>query len=168
MIGVESPSNGKLFYNFNLEKKVRKNHPLRKLKEILNLDFMYSLLKDKYGTNGNVSVLPPGSGAGRPDLDVLLQPAAAVEGGNRDQLHPVHRPVLVAAIEEEGPAWPVKLPGEILEIAQVTGVRPGGGLDLDSVDGVVDLEDQVDLLPADAFVKIKPLAGDQAELAPFL
>jgi len=38
MIGVESPSNGKLFYNFNLEKKVRKDHLLRKLKEILNLD----------------------------------------------------------------------------------------------------------------------------------
>jgi len=59
MIGVESPNNGKLFYNFNLEKKVRKNHPLRKLKEILNLDFMYVLLKDKYGYNGNVSVPPP-------------------------------------------------------------------------------------------------------------
>jgi transposase/uncharacterized protein (UPF0179 family) len=59
MIGVESPNNGKLFYNFNLEKKVRKNHPLRKLKEILNLDFMYGLLKDKYGYNGNVSVPPP-------------------------------------------------------------------------------------------------------------
>jgi len=59
MIGVESPNNGKLFYNFNLEKKVRKNHPLRKLKEILNLDFMYDLLKDKYGYNGNVSVPPP-------------------------------------------------------------------------------------------------------------
>jgi len=32
---------------------------LRKLKEILNLDFMYGLLKDKYGHNGNVSVPPP-------------------------------------------------------------------------------------------------------------
>jgi len=59
MIGVESPNSGKLFYNFNLEKKVRKNHPLRKLKEILNLDFMYDLLKNKYGYNGNVSVPPP-------------------------------------------------------------------------------------------------------------
>jgi hypothetical protein len=34
MIGVESSNNAKLFYNFSLEKKVRKNHPLRKLKEI--------------------------------------------------------------------------------------------------------------------------------------
>ena len=59
MIGVESPNNGKLFYHFSLEKKVRKNHPLRKLKEILNLDFMYGLLKNKYGYNGNVSVPPP-------------------------------------------------------------------------------------------------------------
>ena len=59
MIGIESPDDAKLFYNINLEKKVRKNHPLRKLKEILNLDFMYGLLKDKYGTNGNVSVPPP-------------------------------------------------------------------------------------------------------------
>jgi len=50
MIGVESPKSGKLFYNFSLEKKVRKNHPLRKLKEILNLDFMYGLLKDKMDT----------------------------------------------------------------------------------------------------------------------
>jgi len=55
MIGVESPKSGKLFYNFILEKKVRKNHPLCKLKEILNLDFMYGLLKDKYGYNVNVS-----------------------------------------------------------------------------------------------------------------
>jgi len=59
MIGFESPSSTKLFYHFNLEKKVRPNHPLRKLKEILNLDFMYGLLKDRYGTNGNVSVPPP-------------------------------------------------------------------------------------------------------------
>ncbi|MDY0297750.1 MAG: transposase [Acidobacteriota bacterium] len=42
-----------------MEKKVRKNHPLRKLKKILDLDFMYGLLKDKYGYNGNVSVPPP-------------------------------------------------------------------------------------------------------------
>ena len=49
MIVVESPNNAKLFYNFNLEKKVRKNHPLRKLKEILNLDFMYGLLKEFHG-----------------------------------------------------------------------------------------------------------------------
>jgi len=59
MTGVESPNNGKLFYKFNLEKKVRQNHPLRKLKGLLNLDFMYGLLKDKYGSNGNVSVPPP-------------------------------------------------------------------------------------------------------------
>jgi transposase len=59
MIGVEGPNNAKLFYHFSLEKKVRKNHPLRRLKETLNLDFMYGLLKDKYGYNGNVSVPPP-------------------------------------------------------------------------------------------------------------
>ncbi len=59
MIGVEGPNNAKLFYSFNLEKKVRKNHPLRKLKETLSLDFLYGLLKDKYGYNGNVSVPPP-------------------------------------------------------------------------------------------------------------
>ena len=59
MIGIENPNNAKLFYNLNLEKKVRKNHPLRKLKKTINLDFMYGLLKDKYGANGNVSVPPP-------------------------------------------------------------------------------------------------------------
>lgn len=59
MIGVDAPEEGKFFYQFSLEKKVRKNHPLRKLKGLLKLDFMYGLLKDKYGSRGNVSVPPP-------------------------------------------------------------------------------------------------------------
>jgi hypothetical protein len=44
-----------LFYNFNLEKKVRKNHPLRKLKEILNLDFMSGLFFPFFQGHADIS-----------------------------------------------------------------------------------------------------------------
>ena len=58
MIGQEKPFNPKLFYGFNLESRVRQDHPLRKLKGILNLDFVRAAVKSRYGANGNVSVPP--------------------------------------------------------------------------------------------------------------
>jgi len=45
--------------NFNLEKRVRSNHSLRKIRDKIDFDFIYDEVKDSYGLNGNVSVPPP-------------------------------------------------------------------------------------------------------------
>ena len=42
-----------------LETRVRKNHPLRKIKELVDFDFIYKEVEKTYGKNGNVSVPPP-------------------------------------------------------------------------------------------------------------
>lgn len=58
MIGYENRQ-GKLFcYNVNFEKRLRLDHPLRKINEIIDFDFIYGEVKEKYGTRGNVSVPP--------------------------------------------------------------------------------------------------------------
>lgn len=59
MIGKEKEQGDGFLYNFRLSKRIPKDHPLRKLRKILNLDFLYTELKDKYGERGNVSVPPP-------------------------------------------------------------------------------------------------------------
>lgn len=60
MMSHQDPPQGKLFYmGINLEKRIRKNHPLRKIKELIDFDFIYNEVKDKYGYNGNESVPPP-------------------------------------------------------------------------------------------------------------
>jgi len=59
MMGRENHQ-GKLFcYTVNLEKRLRADHPLRKINEIVDFDFIYTEVKDKYGSRGNVSVPPP-------------------------------------------------------------------------------------------------------------
>lgn len=51
---------GKFFYTgFRLEERVRKDHPLRVIRKLLDFDFTYREVKDRYGRNGNVSVPPP-------------------------------------------------------------------------------------------------------------
>lgn len=53
-------SQGKLFfYNVNLEKRLRPDHPLRKVKDLIDFDFVYAEVKETYGRRGNVSVAPP-------------------------------------------------------------------------------------------------------------
>jgi transposase len=59
MMGRQKGKQGSLFYNFCLEDRVRSDHPLRKVAGIVDFDFIYGEVKDKYGTNGNVSVPPP-------------------------------------------------------------------------------------------------------------
>jgi len=60
MMGRERPPQPKLFYtDFNLEGRVRKNHPLRKIAGVVDFDFIYKEVEDRYGINGNVSVPPP-------------------------------------------------------------------------------------------------------------
>ncbi len=59
MMGRQKQNQGKLFiYNFNLENRIRQDHPLRKLNQIIDFEFVYNEVKDKYGNNGNVSVPP--------------------------------------------------------------------------------------------------------------
>jgi len=59
-MGYQTPSQKKAFYiGIDLDERVRKNHPLRKIKELIDFDFIYEEVKDKYGNNGNVSVPPP-------------------------------------------------------------------------------------------------------------
>ena len=60
MMGYGPPPNDPLFsFNVQLETRVRKDHPLRKIKELIDFDFIYKEVEKTYGTNGNVSVPPP-------------------------------------------------------------------------------------------------------------
>lgn len=60
MMGREGPIQSKLFYtDFNLERRVRADHPLRNIARLIDFDFAYQELADKYGINGNVSLPPP-------------------------------------------------------------------------------------------------------------
>jgi len=60
MMGVQQPPQSSLFYaGLNIEKRIRSNHPLRKVNEFIDFDFAYNEVKDLYGSNGNVSVPPP-------------------------------------------------------------------------------------------------------------
>jgi transposase len=60
MMGVQSVSQNKLFhFGINIDKRIRANHPLRKVNELIDFDFAYDKVKELYGNNGNVSVPPP-------------------------------------------------------------------------------------------------------------
>ncbi len=60
MMGLQEPPQGKLFYeNISLEKRIRANHPLRRIDQFIDFDFVYKDVADKYGNNGQVSVPPP-------------------------------------------------------------------------------------------------------------
>ena len=60
MMSYQDPPQRKLFYiGINLDKRIRKNHPLRKIRELIDFDFIYKEVEDKYGYNGNESVPPP-------------------------------------------------------------------------------------------------------------
>jgi transposase len=60
MMSYEEPPQRKLFYiGVNIDKRIRKNHPLRKIEELIDFDFIYNEVRDKYGYNGNESIPPP-------------------------------------------------------------------------------------------------------------
>ncbi len=60
MMGMQQPPQSSLFYvGINIEKRVRENHPLRKVNELIDFDFAYGEVRDLYGNNGNISVPPP-------------------------------------------------------------------------------------------------------------
>jgi len=59
MLGKPNQLQPKLFYNsFSLEQRVHKDHPLRKIKNLIDFSFIRSEVKDLYGYNGNQSVDP--------------------------------------------------------------------------------------------------------------
>src|SRR4030065_1294127 len=60
MMSYQAPPQRKLFYiGINLDKRIRKDHPLRKIRQLIDFDFIYKEVKDKYGYNGNESIPPP-------------------------------------------------------------------------------------------------------------
>jgi transposase len=60
MMGVQQQPQSSLFhFGININKRIRSNHPLRKVNELIDFDFAYLEVKDRYGNNGNVSVPPP-------------------------------------------------------------------------------------------------------------
>ncbi len=60
MMGREDPPQPSLFYtSFNLDKRIRPNHPLRNVAKVIDFGFVSGEVEHLYGTNGNVSVPPP-------------------------------------------------------------------------------------------------------------
>jgi transposase len=60
MMGVlEQPQSSLFHFGVNLDKRIRSNHPLRKVNELIDFHFVYDEVKSFYGHNGNESVPPP-------------------------------------------------------------------------------------------------------------
>ena len=60
MMGQQKDYQHKIFITgFNLEKRVPKDHVLRKIEEQIDFDFIYKEVKHTYGIKGNISVPPP-------------------------------------------------------------------------------------------------------------
>jgi transposase len=60
MMGRQPLVQAQLFYTgFNLDRRVRANHPLRRIASSIDFDFAYQAVAERYGENGNVSVPPP-------------------------------------------------------------------------------------------------------------
>lgn len=60
MMGRQPKVQKRLFYTkFNLDRRIRQDHILRKIDKHINFDFIYDQVKDTYGSKGNVSVPPP-------------------------------------------------------------------------------------------------------------
>lgn len=55
----EQPQSNLFHYGINLDQRVRSNHPLRKINEVIDFDFAYNEVRHFYGRNGNESVPPP-------------------------------------------------------------------------------------------------------------
>lgn len=59
MLGKPNQLQPKLFYNsFSLEQRVHEDHPLRKIKNLIDFSFIRSEVKELYGYNGNQSIDP--------------------------------------------------------------------------------------------------------------
>ena len=58
MMGRHDPQKRLFVYNIDLDKRVRADHPLRKVAQQVDFEFVREVVKDSYGYNGNVSVPP--------------------------------------------------------------------------------------------------------------
>jgi transposase len=58
MMGTQDPQKQLWSYHINLDKRVRNDHPLRKLNQALKLDFVREEVAKFYGIKGNVSEDP--------------------------------------------------------------------------------------------------------------
>jgi len=59
MMGKTQNSEPKLFYhNICLESRIPQDHPIRKIKQLVNFNFIRSRVEHLYGANGNVSIDP--------------------------------------------------------------------------------------------------------------
>lgn len=59
-MGVQQEQQGSLFsMGINLDKRIRKDHPLRKITELIDFNFVYAEVREHYGSTSNVSVPPP-------------------------------------------------------------------------------------------------------------
>jgi hypothetical protein len=55
MLGKPKKTEPKLFYHgVSLERRMPNEHPLRKIKQLVDFDFIRSQVADLYGTNGMV------------------------------------------------------------------------------------------------------------------
>src|SRR5688572_30320161 len=58
MLGHENYETSLFTYSVNLDKRVRVDHPLRKINDTLDLSFVPEMVAQFYGKRGNVSVPP--------------------------------------------------------------------------------------------------------------
>jgi len=58
MMGTHDSQKSLFSYSVDLDKRVRKEHPLRKVAEVVDFSFVRDEVKERYGANGNVSVDP--------------------------------------------------------------------------------------------------------------
>src|SRR5919109_3558498 len=58
MMGMQEPQKDLFAYNIDLDKRVRPDHPLRRITEAVDFSFVRAAVAKCYGKNGNVSVDP--------------------------------------------------------------------------------------------------------------
>ena len=58
MMGIKQRQQHLFNYQVNLDKRVRSDHPLRRINEIIDFTFIRYRVEKYYGYNGNVSVDP--------------------------------------------------------------------------------------------------------------
>lgn len=59
MMGYQRQQNSLFYVGIDMDKRVRANHPLRRINHLIDFDFSYKEVQEHYGKNGNVSVPPP-------------------------------------------------------------------------------------------------------------
>jgi hypothetical protein len=58
MMGRQGNIQRQLFYHkVNLDKRIRNDHILRKVEALIDFNFIYNEVADKYGAKGNVSIV---------------------------------------------------------------------------------------------------------------